>query len=429
MTAMADDLERRELEFDAAVERNLKRNVRAQLINGALGQTGFRLVQAPTFLPAFLFGLCGSDFLVGLARSLQAAGTVLSPLIGASLIGHRARILRATLTLGTLMRLQIFGVAMAAFLLGNGAAFPAVVVMMTLMGFFQGMSQVTMNSLRAKVIPVERRGVVSGLRNFLAGISSATLSYLAGAYIIEPNLLGSGYATLFLFAFIISMLGLVGLATTREPEAVSVRRRQGIGSTFRQVPRLLRANRAFARFFAVRALGSFGRMALPFYILFAHSRMDVSGRHLGLVTTVWMVTSSVSNLVWGLIADRHGYRIVMIATLALWTLSQAQMLTVHGLPGLYVFFMILGSALGGFNQASQNLVFEFGAQEDVPLRLAASGTAVNAIGTIGPVIGGAIVTMASYRALFVTCFVVQAVGLVMMRWVPEPRSLQQAGRN
>ncbi len=420
---MEEDLESREVQFNSAVERHLKRNVRAQLINGALGQTGFRLVQAPTFLPAFLFALSGSDFLVGLARSLQAAGTVLSPLIGASLIGHRTHILATALTLGTLMRLQILGVSLAAFLLGNQSAFAAVVLMMTFMGFFQGMSQVTMNSLRAKVIPVERRGIVSGLRNFLAGIFSATLSYVAGAYVIEPNLLGNGYATLFLFAFTIGMLGLAGLSTTREPEAVSVRRRQGFASTLRQVPGLLRSNPHFARFFVVRALGAFGRMGMPFYILFAHTRMDVSGRNLGLLTTIWMVTSSVSNLMWGLIADRRGYRIVMVMTLALWTLSQIQMLTVSSLRGLVVFFVIMGSALGGFNQASQNMVFEFGAAEDVPLRLAASGSAVNAIGTIGPVIGGVIVTLASYQSLFVTCFVLQAVGLIMMRWVPEPRTL------
>lgn len=418
-----EEQQRRHREFRSAVERNLKRNVAAQLFNGALGQTGFRLVQAPTFLPAFLFALSGSDFLVGLARSMQAAGTVMSPMIGASLIGHRPRILSATLLLGVLMRLQILGVSLAAFLLGNQSAFAAVVLMMTLMGFFQGMSQVTMNSLRAKVIPVGRRGIVSGMRNFLAGVSAASVSYVAGAYVIEPNLLGNGYASLFLLAFTIGMLGLAGLAATREPDAVNVRRREGVVGTFRQVPGLLRANPPFARFFVVRALGTFGRMGMPFYILYASTRTDISGRELGILTTIWMITSSVSNLFWGLLADRRGYRIVMILTLALWAASQLHMLTVTGLGGMMGFFVIMGMAQGGFNQAAQNMVFEFGAEHDIPLRLAASGTAVNAIATIGPVLGGVIVTLHSYQALFVTCFALQALGLVMMTWVPEPRTL------
>lgn len=422
---MAEEgVEQRERQFRSDVRRHLKRNVAAQLVNGALGMTGFRLVQAPTFLPAFLFALSGSDFLVGFARSMQAAGTVLSPLIGASLIGHRSRILGATITLSLLMRLQILGVSLAAFLLGNDSAFAAVVVLMTFMGFFQGMSQVTMNSLRAKVIPVGRRGIVSGMRNFLSGTLSATVSYLAGAYVIEPDLLGNGYASLFLMAFVISVLGLGGLALTREPEAVSVREREGLGGTVRQVPELLRANPNFARFFVVRALGTFGRMGMPFYILFASTRIDISGKQLGLITTVWMITSSVSNLAWGLIADRRGYRVVMITTLGLWAFSQIEMLTVDSLAGLYGFFVLMGMALGGFNQAAQNMVLEFGAQEDIPLRLAASGTAVNLIATVGPVLGGTIVTFFSYQSLFVTCFVLQVFALsVLVLTVPEPRRL------
>jgi MFS family permease len=419
-----ENLDGRERRFHSAVDAHLPRNIVAQLVNGALGQTGFRLVQAPTFLPAFLFGLTGSDFLVGLARSLQAAGTVLSPLIGASLIGHRPRILRATLLIGVLMRLQILGLSAAAFLLGNGSAFAAVVLFMTLMGFFQGMSQVAMNSLRAKVIPVRRRGVVSGSRNFLAGATSALVAYSAGAYVIEPNLLGNGYGALFLLAFSLGAVGLAGLAITWEPPALNVRAREGFGGTLRQVPELLRSNPHFARFFVSRMLAAFGRMAMPFYILFAHSRLDLTGADLGLVTTVWMIASSVSTLFWGVIADRRGYRLVMILTLGLWSLTQLQMLTVDGIASLLGFFVMLGMAQGGFVQASQNMLFELGAPEDVPLRLAASGTAVNAISTIGPVLGGLIVTLATYEALFVTCFTLQAVAFGVLVWlVPEPRHL------
>ncbi|MEJ2088440.1 MAG: MFS transporter [Gammaproteobacteria bacterium] len=421
-----DSLASRERRFQSTVDVHLPRNIAAQLANGALGQTGFRLVQAPTFLPAFLFSLTGSEFLVGLARSLQAGGMVLSPIIGASLIGHRERILSTTLVIGVLMRGQILGLSAAAFLLGNGSAFAAVVLFMTLMGVFQGMSQVTMNSLRAKVIPVRRRGVVSGFRNFLAGGTSATVAYFAGAYVIEPDLLGNGYGALFLLAFALGLLGLAGLALTREPVAVSVRAREGPRETWHQIPQLLRSNRHFARFFASRALAAFGRMAMPFYILFAQTRIELSGSDLGLVTTVWMVASSIATLMWGVIADRRGYRLVMILTLGVWSLAQLQMLTVDGMAPLIGFFLMLGMAQSGFVQASQNMLFELGAEKDVPLRLAASGTAVNAIATVGPVLAGAIVTFASYEALFVTCFVLQALALVVLvRLVPEPRHLDR----
>ena len=386
------------------------------------GQTGFRLVQAPTFLPAFLFELSGSDLVVGAARSLQGFGTVVSPVIGASLIGHRPRILGATLITSTLMRLQVLGLALAGFILGTGAAVAALLVFLTLLGFFQGMSQVVIHSLRARVIPVRRRGIVTGARNFLAGLTSAGVSYVAGAYLVGQNALGNGYASVFLLAFVVGSLGLVGIAITREPASSALRPRESPLAALRGIGPLLRRDPAFARFFVARALGSAGRMAVPFYIVFAATRMDVTGAVLGLVTTVWMLTSSTTNLLWGALGDRFGHRIVLIANLALWTAANAYVPFVSTVPELVAFFVLLGIPSGGFNQAAQNMVLEFGRVHDIPLRVAASGTAVNIVAAAGPFVGGVLVVLWSYPVLFAVTVALQLVALVItVAWTPEPR--------
>ena len=373
-------------------------------------------------MPAYLFALSGSEFVVGLTRALQAAGTVISPVIGASTVGHRQRVLSATLITAAMMRIQILGLALSGFFLGHRALLPAIVVFLTFMGFFQGMAQVTMNTLRARVIPVHRRGIISGTRNFLAGFTSAGVSYLAGAYVLENNLLGNGYGSVFLIAFGIATLGLGALAFTRETETKMVRPRESTRETLRAIPALLRDNPDFARFFIARALGSSGRMALPFYILYAGTQMELTGTVLGLLTTVWMITSSTSNLFWGLLADRRGYRVVMIATLTIWTLSHVQLLFVESLSGVIAFFIVMGIPSGGFNQSGQNMVLEFGDTEDIPIRLAASGSVVNFVGAIGPLLGGLIVWAFSYPALFIVTIALQLVGLlILVRWVPEPR--------
>ena len=89
---------------------------------------------------------------------------------------------------------------------------------------------------------------------------------------------------------------------------------------------------------------------------------------------------------------------------------------------MIAFFVTMGMATGGFAQSSQNMVLEFGRHEDIPLRLAASGTAVNLVNMVGPLLGGAIVVFASYEALFATCIVLQvfALAIIALR-VPEPR--------
>jgi hypothetical protein len=68
--------ESREKSYQCEVKRHLKRNAVVQILNGMFGQTGVRLLQAPTFVPAYLFELSGSEFVVGLARSLEATGNI-----------------------------------------------------------------------------------------------------------------------------------------------------------------------------------------------------------------------------------------------------------------------------------------------------------------------------------------------------------------
>ncbi|MDZ7686412.1 MAG: MFS transporter [Gammaproteobacteria bacterium] len=389
-----------------------------------LGQTGFRLFNAPTFLPVYLYAISGSEFFVGLARSLQAAGQVLTPVLGASLIGHRQKMLSVTLVAGALMRIQILLIALSGIFLGaTDAGLIAIVFFMTLMGFFQGMQGVMINSLRAKVIPVERRGFVSGWRNFLAGATTATLSYFAGGYFIDNNVLGDGYAALFLLAFVITSAGLVAIAFTKEPDAGTVRKRENMVQSFRALPGLLAANPPFARFFLVSALGSSGRMAMPFYILYAGTKMDITGTMLGVLTTIWMLTGTATNVVWGAIADRNGYRIVMIVTLAMWSVAHLELLTADGIGSIMLFFVLIGTAAGGFNQARQNMVLELGSTEDIPLRVAVSNMAVNSIGTVGPLLGGVIAAAAGYTAIFTICVVAQLIAVaILVLKIPEPRS-------
>ena len=405
------------------VDQHLNRNIAVQLAHGMLGQTGFRLFSAPTFLPVYLYALSGSEFIVGLARSLESLGQMLTPMLGASLIGHRKKMLGITLFTSVLMRLQILFIALTGLFLGaSGNAVWLIIFFMVLMGVFQGVSVVMMNSLRARVIPVRRRGMVAGWRNFLSGGTTAILAYFAGGYFIDHNVLGDGYAALFLLAFVIASLGIGALAFTKEPTGIALRKRENVIQSFKSLPGLLRGNPAFARFFVVGTLGSIGRMAMPFYILYASTQMEISGAMLGVLTTIWMLAGTATNIVWGSIADRSGYRLVLIVTLSLWTFSHFQLLFVDGILGVMLFFALFGTSSSGFMQARQNMGLELGSEEDIPLRIAVSNMANNMVAGVGPMLGGLIALTLGYEIIFIVCILVQLVALyILVGYIPEPR--------
>ena len=190
-----------------------------------------------------------------------------------------------------------------------------------------------------------------------------------------------------------------------------------------QLPALLRADRAFTFYFVARALGTMGRMSVPFYVVFAQTRFEIGGRELGWLTLAFILAQSVGNLFWGLVADRRGFRRIFQVALGLWILSALLLMQATDLASMIMVMAGLGAGLGGFMLAAQNLVLEFGSRENLPMRIAVANTASELLGAVGPLLGGLLATAVSYTSVFWTAigFQLVAMAIVALR-VDEPRS-------
>ena len=408
--------------FQAEVRANLRRNYLAHLSHGLLGQTGMRLVNAPTFLPAYVAELAGSEIAVGVARGLQYLGMCLSSLVGATLIEHRRRVLPVGFAIGALMRPQILGLALGGLMLPNPWALWAVWLFLGLFGVFLGVQGVVFNFLISKVTPVRQRGVLLGLRNALAGITAVVVALYAGRTLIGTNALGNGYAATFLLSFVLTSVGLAMLLFVREPETPNVLKRSGVARRLRDLPALLRADPAFTRFFAARALTTVGRMAVPFYVLYAGTRMPLSGSDYGLITAAFVASQSAGNLLWGFLADRRGFRFVFLASLALWMLSVLLLIETADMNRLVAVYLGLGAGLGGFQLSGQNLVLEFGRRRHLPMRIAVANSASDLVAAVGVGVGGVLATLLGYVWVFGLALGFQVTGaLVVLFFVEEPR--------
>ena len=402
---------------------HLPRNYVAHVLHGLGGQTGFRLLMAPTFVPSYLFLLSGSELVVGAARALQSLGQAISPLLGATLIEHRRRVLPVGFLTGGAMRLQVLLIALAGFLLPDRPALVAICVCLGLFGFFQGIQGVIFNFLMSKTIPVERRGLLTGMRNALAGVTVAAVSY-GGGRLVESEALGNGYATTFLVAFGLTAFGLLALTLVREPEPPEVRARSNLLGRLADLPALIRADPSFGWYLVARALATTGRMSMPFYVLYAATRLDIGGYELGLLTVLFSLCQSSVNFLWGLIADRHGCRAVFLCALVVWIASVLALIGASGFWVVALCFAGVGAGLGGFMLASLNMVLEFGDRTDLPLQIAAANASSELMGALGLLLGGVLATQLSLASVLVTGVVLKAAAMaVLVGGVREPRSL------
>ncbi|MBI3677420.1 MAG: MFS transporter [Proteobacteria bacterium] len=420
-------LEEREAAYDRFVRDNLKRNYAGHYLHGMLGMTGFRLVNAPTFVPAYLNLLSHSDAIVGLGLALQQLGGIISPIVGAAHIEHRKRVLPVSMTMGTLMRVQILGLALSGWLLSGTPLLIAVMFFLFMLGLFTGPQRVAFQFLLAKVIPIEWRGRLQGWRNMTGGLIAAVLSYFAGVYFIGPNLLGNGYAVTFLVAFVLTSLGLAAIRILmREPEPPTIRDRTPLRERLRDVPALLKSDRGFFWFMFARTFAIAGRVAAPFYILYVSAVMPLTGHNIGLLSFAYLMADTVTNLAWGTMADKSGFRSTMVVALVIWIASTVFLMEVHQVWLIFIAFFGLGAAQSGYMMSSQNIVFEFGHRDDVAMRLAISNTAESVMSALGPLAGGLIATSFGYEPVFWLSVAFEIVALaIMIGWVKEPRKARQ----
>jgi MFS family permease len=422
------DLAEREAAYEKFVWDNLRRNYLGNYLHGMLGMTGFRLVNAPTFLPAYLHMISGSNLIVGLGLALQQFGGVVAPIFAGAQVEHRKKVMPAAMWMGGLGRVAILCMALCGWFLKGQALLASMLFFIAMFGLFMGAQRVVFGLLLSKVIPLSRRGRLQAWRNATGGLIAAVLAWVAGKYFIGHNLFGNGYSTTFVFAFILTSLGLSALQILlREPEPPTLRPQSRFRDRLRDAPALIGQDRSYACFLLVQMLATSARIATPFYILYVGHQMNLTGDLLGKLSLAFLGADTLSNLVWGNLGDRTGFRLVLLFSIVLWMAATVLLLEIHVGPAIFVSFFGLGAAQAGYQMAAQTMILEFGHRDDLPMRIAVSATAESITATAGPLIGGLMADIFGYGVVFGASIGMLAAGLVLLLVaVKEPRTAKLA---
>src|SRR5206468_7884125 len=162
----------------------------------------------------------------------------------------------------------------------------------------------------------------------------------------------NGYGTTFLLAFVLTSLGLTALRILmREPIPPTIRVKSRVIDRVREFPALFAQDRGFVYFMVAQTLAVAGRVAAPFYILYAGHSMALSGKNLGLLSLAFLGADTVTNLGWGLAGDRFGFRSTFITSLGVWIAATALLMAAPAMPGLGL------ASMGGVTLSINTLIF------------------------------------------------------------------------
>ena len=149
----------------------------------------------------------------------------------------------------------------------------------------------------------------------------------------------------------------------------------------------------------------------------------MSGKNLGLLSLAFLGADTLSNLVWGYLGDKTGFRLIMLLSLVLWVGSTVVLMTGHDFLAIFIAFFGLGAAQSGYMMSAGTMILEFGERDEMPMRIAFSATAEGIMGSLGPLLGGLISSTLGYGPMFSIsiAFLIAALTVLLLR-VKEPRT-------
>ena len=233
---------------------------------------------------------------------------------------------------------------------------------------------------------------------------------------------GSNFALCFFVASVAMVISWSGLALNREPESPTVKTRTPLGHYLRQLPSVLRRDRNYVRFLISRSIANVGGMAGGFFIVYGTSRFGVGGAQVGALTAVLVGSQAVANILWGMVGDRRGHKLVLGGASLCMMLTTAVASLGSSAPWLWATFALMGVSLAADSVSGMNIILEFCSPEERPTYIGLTNTLLAPSKALAPLLGGWLATWAGYRGMFVVALIAAGLGAALLGlWVLEPR--------
>jgi MFS family permease len=412
------------------IERDYRWNFVVNALDGASFWFGISFISSAIILPLYVRHFTDNPLLIGLIPFMATAGYLVPQLFVANAVERAPKKKFFPVNLGFfLQRVPIMLMAPVAYFLAADrptwalAAFFALFAWHT---FGSGLQIVGWQDMIAKIFPVERRGRLFGITNFI-GNGAGILGALAVPYILERYPFPTGYVIAFAIGAGLITLSWFFLSLTREPAVVSSKPVVSQLDYLRSLPAVLRRDRNFRLYLLSQIIFSLSGMATGFLAVYAVQHWTLPDSEAGVFTVSMQVGLALANLFFGFFADRKGHKlsleICLIANVASLVLA---ILAPSPIWFIAVFFL-RGAVNAGTFVSGISIVYEFTTEENRPTYIGLANTIPGVIGSIAPLIGGWMAGSVSYQAMFVLAAVIGTISLALLRFsVRDPREQNRA---
>lgn len=382
-----------------------------------------------TVLPAFAASLGAPNVVIGAIPAVMTLGWFLPPLFVAAHTEALARKLPFVLRYTIWERVPFAVLAAAALWLAPswpGLTLALLLAMLVVVTGVGGALTPAWMDIVGRAVPVTMRGrffALTAVGAAVAGLAASALMTEIFARVPAPT----SYALVFLCATACMLASLAGLALVREPAAdVAPAAHPGLRAYLRRVPRLLRGDPNLAWFLVVRWLSIVGSMASAFYAVYALRTWNAPAAMLGVFTALLLGGSVAGLLALGWVADRAGYRVVIMTGIGAVFVANLVAIAAPSLSAFAAVFLLAGLQEAAFRIAYPTVLLEFAPGPAAQaMYIGVGNTAVTPIAFAAPIAAGVLADRAGFPAVFATAGVAGAAALLTLALrVREPRRVR-----
>lgn len=406
-------------------EVNFRWNFAVNALDISFFMLAMNIVSQTTIIPLLVTQLTPSKLAIGVIPAIQNLGYLLPQLFTASYVeGLRRKkpFLMWFSGFGERCPWLLAGIAVGAFAQSSpGLTLGCLYLCVSISSISGGLTTPAWYDMIAKVIPIRYRGLWSGVSFGLGAFMGIAGSAVAGT-ILEKWSYPQSYALLFMLAFAALIISFVGLSLNREPDSEVVKNHGGMVNYLRQLPGVLRRNKNYRIFLFSRSVAYLSMMAGGFYIVYGAEKFHIDGVQVGAFTAMLVGSQSLMNVLWGLLGDRKGHKIVLAGSMLAMALAALAALVIPYKDVLWLVFFLLGTASAGETVSGLNIILEFCEPEERPTYIGLTNTLLAPSRAAAALIGGWLASAWGYSPLFLVTMVISLFSALLLGlWVKEPR--------
>ncbi len=405
------------------VEKNYRRNLLLLIFDSSFFTFSTALLSQDTVIPAFLSYLTDNPILIGLIPAIFNLGFFLPQIISSFITHNSPKRMNYILFIAIMERVGILLIALVAQV--TNVVSNQLVVAFFLLSFSLycsafGFIMPAYSDYISKAI-YKQRGIFYGLNQALRGVIGFIAS-LVTMRILAHNDFPSNFRTLFWVSFSASFISPILIANLKEVPFPIQPARKSVRTFSKHILRVIRGNSNLRSYIYARQLIGLAAMGFSFLSLYAIKTYDLPASVFGTYTMIIIIAQSLSGVLWGMIGDRYGYKILLIwSTVLLFIQGLISLFLHHPISG-WINSAIIGIVYSAINIGHPNLIFEISPPEETSLFIGLSNSLIAPIIGTAPILAGVIVDFMGYKQLFVAICVASIAAFFLSTFkFREPR--------